>query len=378
MSNLKELFFESILKWPLLNFKFIGFDFLQQATTPSPWSLVKTNRRVTEKIRKFYFLFNCTSFVLFYALRFLYWVFKPLKLTGFINAAVGTMNGTAILSKVLTIYFYKSTIMKMFETLKGSSYNKFNPKVQYEVTGALRVYKTLEMINIGLISFSHFVNIFIPFANFLRYKKPLPHMIWLPFDPYESIACYFVNVWLVHNFVLVATFFFAGDMTILSMITMITTQYKILKEEIKICVNTSKGSQEFLKLVKRHNEYAELIQMFNEMFSNILFVNVSACLLLCFYAFLATSSNDLADSFTYVGLLQVLMFELYQICHLGQLMSEATAEISEGVYESNWYEESATPFRIGLRIMQIQKPSALKAGQFAELNIATFTSVKLV
>lgn len=45
-------------------------------------------------------------------------------------------------------------------------------------------------------------------------KTPLPQLIWLPFDPYASAACYFVNFWLVHVFVLIATFFFTGDMVI--------------------------------------------------------------------------------------------------------------------------------------------------------------------
>lgn len=375
MSSLKDFFFDSILRWPLIFFKIVGFDLVHETAT-QPSLLGKTvKQKIAEKAKKIFFWFNCISFTMFYVLRFLYWLHHPYELNVFINALVDCMNGTAILSKILAIYSYKSTIMKMFEKLEGSSYDKFDKEVQLGVAGPLRTYKTFERINLSLISFSNIPNIFMPFASFLMYRTPLPQLVWLPFDPYASTACYYINLWLVHDFLLIAIFFFIGDMLILSIIAMITVQFKILKQEIKTCIDTSSGSKEFLKLVKRHNEYVELVVTFNEMFAKIFMINVSSCLLLCFYAFLATSSSDLANSLLFVGLLQALLFELYQICHMGQLMTEATAAVAEGVYDTMWYENDDKVFHSGLKLMQMQRPSTLKAWKFAELNIATFTSV---
>lgn len=157
---------------------------------------------------------------------------------------------------------------------------------------------------------------------------------------------------------------------------MIKTLFKILKQEFKICISTSSGSEEFIKLVKRHHEHAKLIEKLNEMFSKIFLINVTSCLLLCFYTFLATSTNDLAKTLIFVGHLQVLLLELYEICHMAQLVTEASADIASGVYNTIWYENNDKAFLSGFKIVQMQKPITLKAGQFAAMNIATFTSVK--
>lgn len=61
---------------------------------------------------------------------------------------------------------------------------------------------------------------------------------------------------------------------------------------------------------------------------------------------------------------------------MAQLVTEASADIASGVYNTIWYENNDKAFLSGFKIVQMQKPITLKAGQFAVMNIATFTSVK--
>lgn len=159
MPGLKDFFFDSIRRLPLFFLRLIGFDFLHQAANQPSLIAKSTKQKIAESAKSFFFLFNCINFAMYHVLRFIYRLHHPYHLNIFINAAVDCMNAVAILSKILAIYFFKSTIMRMFETLEGSSYVKFDREAQQEVTGAFRVYKSFERINLCLCNQSGFHSI---------------------------------------------------------------------------------------------------------------------------------------------------------------------------------------------------------------------------
>lgn len=138
------------------------------------------------------------------------------------------------------------------------------------------------------------------------------------------------------------------------------------------CINKRTGLKEFFRLVKRHKEKIAMIKQFNEMF----LLNIFACLLICVYGFLATSAHNWTNILKHVALLQALMFQLYQFCHMGQLLTDATGEIACKIYNTSWYENTDKHFRYGLRLMMpAQKSFPIKVGHFARLNLATFTKL---
>lgn len=373
MANLKDVFFNSLFRVPFMALNICGFDF--KKTSSDDGRLTPADRA-----KLFYFKVAFLNVVLFNLLRVADLANHYDQLHSTIETVVGTVNTFAVVWKIQAIYSFRRKIREMFEGLNDANFINLDQKTQLAVTGSLKVYRTLLHIQIGLVGFSDACQFILPLIVMLYTgKRTLPLEFWLPFDPFlTSVRYHLVHLWCNWNMVLIGTYYFASDMVILGIISMIIVRFKILKEEIKVCVFESRGLSNFLALVKRHQELVDLITQFNEIFASIFLLNVVACLLLCFYAFLATSTNDFAGAARFAALFQTLMFELFQFCYLSQKLSDSMTDIADEIYATNWYQSRDKELKGGILLMmlQAQKQSYVMAGDFAALNLAAFSRVR--
>lgn len=139
MSSLKDVFFKSILKMPLEILQLAGFNYLKH-TTPGQKQKSRLET-ISENAKMFNFWFSFANFALFNVLRLIYLISNLKNLNVSIYAVVVITNAFSVLCKVHAIFHHKSAILKMFDTLSESSYDKLNYSAQMEVTQAFKFYR---------------------------------------------------------------------------------------------------------------------------------------------------------------------------------------------------------------------------------------------
>ncbi|XP_066588525.1 odorant receptor 13a-like [Prorops nasuta] len=180
------------------------------------------------------------------------------------------------------------------------------------------------------------------------------------------------------------------DSLIYMLILNICAQLQILRKELNEVINLlgiqqcSNDFQQAIRIIVRKHEHLNRCVKKVEGTFNFCFLvqAVLSTLLICFQAFIAFEAMALSDSFPVndiiflIVYISVILLVIYFFCYMGEALITSSSELSNGVFESNWYLLSPRNLKmLTFIIFRSSIPLRLTAGKFNVLSIQTFASI---
>jgi 7tm Odorant receptor len=183
----------------------------------------------------------------------------------------------------------------------------------------------------------------------------------------------------LHNFDKL-NFFFPSDSLLYALITMITMEFDILKDDLMNLKLPPKGDG--LEIIRnfsdRHNKLLGLGEKLQNIFALSFFFSCTiSSLVLCFVAFQLSRASDVSTYSLYVPYLSLMAGQILLLCFHGQKMINASQSVADGVYNCGWenFDDESFKRQLLLIIIRSQRPKKLTALNFADVTLGSFTSV---
>uniref|UniRef100_A0A3F2ZDG9 Odorant receptor n=1 Tax=Lutzomyia longipalpis TaxID=7200 RepID=A0A3F2ZDG9_LUTLO len=158
----------------------------------------------------------------------------------------------------------------------------------------------------------------------------------------------------------------------------IITELNILNDHMKLLNEKIKNQPNFLKkVIKKHCSVINNFNLFSEIFSETSFMVLFAnCVSFLFgFSFLMNYSSDIIN---YMLIVAGTMLSLH-VCILGEVISIKSENLSETLYQTNWYELSLKDQKMFLIILGMsQREYKLKALGMYDVNLYTFVQISKV
>ncbi|XP_039747785.1 odorant receptor 4-like [Pararge aegeria] len=208
----------------------------------------------------------------------------------------------------------------------------------------------------------------------------LPFLIKYFFDAYANITIwgfvYFHQVW---SCIIVCVNLFAADTLFYIFCMYLRMHFRILGHQFQNVVSVSgeETRKNLQKCVKRHQELIQLVNLLEILYSkSTLFNIISSSVLLCLSGFNITVVPNTSAILTFAPFLVMSLAQVFLICFFGDLLMASSIRISEAVYSCRWYDaEPAVRRSVLIIIIRSQKPCKVTASNFADLNLAAFTTI---
>ncbi|XP_026328725.1 odorant receptor 4-like [Hyposmocoma kahamanoa] len=217
--------------------------------------------------------------------------------------------------------------------------------------------------------------------NYLVLKKVelvLPFLISYPFDAYDIKIYPFV---LLHN-IYSESFYYICT-------TFIVVQFKLLQQEIKVIIPKKSGNRggkqnvdkvfqmKIMELVKWHQALMDAVAILETIYSkSTLFNFVSSSAMICLAGFNITMIDNVAFIIMFLALLCLSLVQIFLFCFFGDTIIRSNLEVSDAVYNCNWYLTSAKKAKM-LHYLQMRghRPCKLTAYGFADVNMIAFSKI---
>lgn len=208
----------------------------------------------------------------------------------------------ALLTKIFLVFHYRRpSVLHAIEIMRKyfpqSTADQFSSNTYNYLTVLMRFYKTYKVIIISL----EFIQTSMPYLHQLygiymnvEVQWELIFSLSLPFDLFQPIvyeSVFIVEIWLI-SFGM--CFILSTDFTFVSLIQIMCLEFDILGQaisEISLENREKEAIEELKKLINVHQELIEASETIEEIFSFLLFVNISGSITaLCTMAFLSVVS----------------------------------------------------------------------------------------
>ncbi|XP_059056251.1 odorant receptor 4-like [Achroia grisella] len=173
--------------------------------------------------------------------------------------------------------------------------------------------------------------------------------------------------------------------------TYIKLQFNILKTKFELLFTPSNSISQntddvitpaefpakFKELVTWHQKLIKAVDMLEYIFTKATLYNISASsLMICLTLFNATIIKDTALVLSFFVFLCVTYLQIYFLCYFGNIISDSSVGIADGVYNSKWYMMDAAIGRhLILVMMRSQKPCKLTAFGFTDIDLNVFMRI---
>ncbi|XP_030040632.1 putative odorant receptor 92a [Manduca sexta] len=242
------------------------------------------------------------------------------------------------------------------------------------------VLKTINILYVVLVmtfALSPLIIIAIKYMQTGEVELILPFLILYPFDPYN------IKLW---PFVYLHQFWSECVVTLNICCSYIRIQFRLLQHDFERIISAPSGNRrvrendfkaKFIELVKWHQDAIESVSLLETIYSkSILFNFMSSSLIICLTGFNITVVNDFAFVVTFLSFLFMGLVQVFFLCFFADLLSESSVEVSNAVYNSQWYMADSN---IGKQLLLVQtraqKPCKLTAWGFADVNLNSFMRV---
>ncbi|XP_055692274.1 odorant receptor 4-like [Lutzomyia longipalpis] len=170
-------------------------------------------------------------------------------------------------------------------------------------------------------------------------------------------------------------YFMTIELAILCLGIPIATEIDILEDYIRISNDKIKTTPNFFKkIIKMHCNVLGDVNLLNETFSEMTFIQFfsSIVFFLIVFLFLRKGTENIDG---YLLCLCALM-QLLPLCLLGEFIRYKTDKLSDTLYLTNWYELSLKDQKVFLIILGMaQREYGLKAAGMYEVNLSTFIQI---
>ncbi|XP_019885710.2 odorant receptor 46a-like [Camponotus floridanus] len=253
-----------------------------------------------------------------------------------------------VLFKAIAVITRRDELINLIETLQKKpckAYNEEESDIQLKFDCMIRSYSIKYT---SLASFSVTGGIIGGLLNTL--EGQLPFRMWVPYD-YTSPFLF----WLTSIQELVATIFgtivnVATETTVLGFCLQICAQIEILKHRLQKMMKSSKkeetlislndasnGTDRFSEHILHHLCIIRLAKIINKVFSQVIFVQFFASILV-----LCTSLYHLSSHVTIIDIISLIIYvlcmfvQIFVYCWAGNEVILKSTELSEAVYEMDW------------------------------------------
>ncbi|EFN89562.1 Putative odorant receptor 13a [Harpegnathos saltator] len=172
-----------------------------------------------------------------------------------------------------------------------------------------------------------------------------------------------------------------GDSLFLAIMLHVCGQVQLLRVEfVNFGVESSNPSEEFSKILTRHQHLLDQASLLADTISFVLMVQLLiSCVLICIIGFqliLALKVGDMIMIFKTLTVQTTLLTQMFAYSYVGDYMKYQIEEIAHAIFSSNWYWLSFKLMRnILFVIVRSQQPIQLMAGKFLVVNMQTFMSI---
>ncbi|XP_066588527.1 odorant receptor 9a-like isoform X2 [Prorops nasuta] len=194
---------------------------------------------------------------------------------------------------------------------------------------------------------------------------------------------------LVGGFMITACYV-SIDCLIYMLMFNVCAQLQILRKELYQVINSLGAEQfpeEFQKaisiVVKKHEHLNWCVATVEDCFNFCYLVQAAlSTLLICFQAFMTFQAMAISDSFPVndimflVVYITVILLLIYFFCYMGETLIASSSELSNGIFESNWYSLSPRNLKMLMFIvLRCKTPLQLTAGKFYVFSMETYTNI---
>uniref|UniRef100_A0A7G3ALR9 Putative odorant receptor 83c n=1 Tax=Lutzomyia longipalpis TaxID=7200 RepID=A0A7G3ALR9_LUTLO len=178
--------------------------------------------------------------------------------------------------------------------------------------------------------------------------------------------------------VLMGYVFITMELAVLFLGVPIASEMNILEDFIRISNEKFKLTPNFFRqLIEKHCNVFGNVNLLNEAFSEMTFIQFFSSIVVFLVAFLFLRKNT-EQIENYMLCLCALM-QLLPLCLLGQYIKVKTDKLSDTLYLINWYELSLKDQKTFLIILGMaQREYGLKAAGMYEVNLNTFIQVYII
>ncbi|XP_031763339.2 putative odorant receptor 92a [Galleria mellonella] len=212
----------------------------------------------------------------------------------------------------------------------------------------------------------------------------LPFFLWYPVDQTKLTNWPFLYIHQVWSATITVFKVFGPDNFFATCSTFINIQFHCLRYDIeKIDVGTKNRNKclidggfrlQFEQIIQRHKILIRCVNLLESIFAKSTLFNVAtSSLIICVTGFNVTTIENKILMMPFVSFFLMSMLQVVVLCYYGDKIMQYSMEISDAVYNSQWYLADAKVMR-DLLFLSIRSRRACKltAYRFTDLNLNTF------
>ena len=372
-----EINFDSFIKFTLLSFRMILFDFqyLDENAT--------LKMKVNFYARKFFSMFAIASCI-FSVLQVIMFAIDNSGNFEVVVRAISdasalffyALNGVILFLKKEDIRKILEELKSLFESRKHDNQGSVEMKRCFD--GYNRVMKVLTAIAIfGNVTCGAF---WIPYLiNGLMYYEV---NLWSPFDDNSSAKFPVSQLWTQWlTYVVFSVIMFSSSL-LYALSTIISMEFDFLKSSLRFIKLQTKDelASRVAYVIDRHNKLFEISDKVRIIFEPICFYNfLISSLIMCSISFqLLTTASDPLTYMIDINYFTTFASQIWLLCSLGQKLIDSSLAVADEIYGCDWTDLVDNEFKKQMIIVMIraQRPIKLTAMGFADISLETFAAVK--
>ncbi|XP_025266863.1 odorant receptor Or1-like [Camponotus floridanus] len=266
----------------------------------------------------------------------------------FATTSLLLLSTVSVLFKATAVITRRDEIVNLIETLQKKPctvYNEEESDIQIKFDCLIRSYSIRYT---SLASFSATGAVLGGMFNIL--EGELPYRMWVPYDYTSPLLFWFTSIQEVVAVIFGTIVNVATETTVLGFCLQICAQIEILKhrlqtmmksnkkKEIPISLNnTSNGRSILSEHILHHLCIIRLAKIINKVFSQVIFVQFFASILvLCTSLYHLSSHMTITDIISLIIYVLCMFVQIFVYCWAGNEVILKSTGLSEAVYEMDW------------------------------------------
>ncbi|XP_076224771.1 odorant receptor 4-like isoform X2 [Nomia melanderi] len=143
--------------------------------------------------------------------------------------------------------------------------------------------------------------------------------------------------------------------------------------------NKTERDQRLIQIVEHHIRTLRFSATVETLLQEVCFLEfVGSIFLICLleYYILTDWGSNTWSFVTYFALLMSLMFNIFILCYIGDLLVEKTSDVGLSCFMTDWYKFPTDTIRALIMIIGMSScPAKISAGQIVVLNLSTFGNI---
>lgn len=369
-----EITFDSFIKFSIISFKIVFIEFEPIASDLS------FGKRLTYWAKTLMAVMFFVSSALAFSQPMVYAVTSDSFVEG-TRALLDASSMFLVTMKPIITFVNKNVIWEICQEMNLLFNSRDNRNGKYKIKAYLDSFQGIVKV-CGLFIAALLIPVFYTIVPYLidgTMKLSAP--FWFPFNPFQLETFPIASFWIDYIGVLDLFFLLASDSLLYSLMTTISMELDILKNELINLSLTPNDERKYktVKLIDRHNKLLDLSAKLQDIYAPTFlgcFVVTSIILCICLFQ-LSTGDNDTTDIMLYVPYLGIFSGQIFLLCMFGQKLIDSSSSIADGIYNCDWIDNDDIDFKKSVLMITIraQKPIQLTAMKFAKVSLESFTAV---